>query len=429
MSRPPRVLIVATKNIRENPFRHLTLVDALRERGAQPSLALLGKSLSSFGYAAEDAESPVLAGVEVFYVDRLADYRRLARQADAVMLGVWRDNKMLVHLALALGKLVVEVDTVSGLDGWSFGSHALLLKGAFSHRIYQTTYAERYPWLEYVTTGSIAHDLPASQRLPDREEFCVRYGLDPSRPVAVFFPKGIKVFEDKLNLWFKEKGKEYNDWYLGRYHAICGAVRDAGMNLVVKQHPAAYASYRTRRDREYHFWEDFPWAAILEPEDTYACYQHAEVGLSVVSHSVLDFGYFRRPFVYVDVDKAPMPDSVNGLLQKGNCALPPGPSRHWDAGLYDKVVHFPSWVGAACRAEDLAELLTSGDYDDPNPAHYDRFIAEFWHKADGRSATRIAGHVLERLESHRPRLRLRSLAGVTWRIWSGQVRERINVER
>ena len=57
MSRPPRVLIVAAKNIRENPFRYVTLVDALRAQGAQPSLALLGRSLSSFGYASADAES------------------------------------------------------------------------------------------------------------------------------------------------------------------------------------------------------------------------------------------------------------------------------------------------------------------------------------------------------------------------------------
>ncbi|MEJ2149171.1 MAG: hypothetical protein P8Z40_06785, partial [Chloroflexota bacterium] len=154
MSRPPRVLVVATKNVRENPFRHLSLVDALLERGAQPSLVLLGKSLSSFGYASADVESPLLGDAEVYYVDRLADYRRLARRADAVMLDIWRDNKTLVRLALALGKLVVEVDTVSGLDGWSFGSHALLLKGEFLRRMYQTTYAERYPWMEYVATGS-----------------------------------------------------------------------------------------------------------------------------------------------------------------------------------------------------------------------------------------------------------------------------------
>jgi hypothetical protein len=420
MSRPPHVLIVATKNIRENPFRHLALVSALRAQGAQASLALLGKSLSTFGYAPADAESPLLGDTEVFYVNRLADYRRLVRRADALMIGFWRDNKTLVRLALALGKLVTEVDTVSGLDDWSFGGHALLLKGEFLRRISQATYAGRYPEMAFVATGSIAHEVPSSQPLLDREAFCARYGLDPSRPVAVLFPKGIKVFEDKLKLWFKEKGEAYNAWYLGRYRAICRAVRDAGLNLAVKLHPAAYASYRTQRDHEYRFWEEFPWAAILEPEDAYICYRHAGVGLSIVSHSALDFGYFRRPFVYVDVDQAPMPDSINNHLRKGNCALPPGPSRQWEAGTYDKPAHFPSWVGAACRAEDLADLLANSGYDDPDPAHYDRFIAEFWHKADGQSAARMAGEVLDRLESHQPHLRPRALAGLTWRIWRGQ---------
>ncbi len=423
MSRAPRILIVATKNIRENPFREVRLAEAFAASGAEPVLALAGKRLSTFGYAAGDVDAPPLRGVHAVYTNSVGEYRRLARKADAVLLGCWRDNKMLVRLAMALGKLVIEYDSVSGLDDWSFGSHALLLKGDFLRRISEANYRPLYPEMRFEAPGSIAHELPASEQIPDREAFCARYSLDPTRRIAVFFPKGIKVFEDKLRMWFPDRGEAYNAWYLERYAAICSAAREAGMNLIVKLHPSAYASYRTRRDVEYRFWERFPWARILEPEDTYACYRHADVGLSIVSHSALDFGYFRKPFVYVDADRAPLPARIEENIRKGRCTLPKGPSLLWESGrAYDRPVHFPSWVGAACRADELADLLASGGYEDPDPEHYDRFIAEFWHRADGKAAERIAAYTLTALEGHRPRLRVRDLARLTWRIWRERVR-------
>jgi hypothetical protein len=223
-------------------------------------------------------------------------------------------------------------------------------------------------------------------------------------------------------MWFGDKGAEYNRWYLDRYDAICNAARDAGMNLIIKLHPAAYASYRTRHDIEYEFWRKYPWAVILESDDTYNCYLHADVGISIASHSTLDFGYFRRPFIYVDMDQAPIPARLDANLALGKCSLPPGPSYQWKSGeIKSWRPYFPSWVGAACRADQLTDLLTSGEYDDPDPTHYDRFIEEFWHRADGKSSERIADYTLTALDSHRPRMDYRQIARLMWQGWQQRV--------
>jgi hypothetical protein len=305
------------------------------------------------------------------------------------------------------------------MDNLTFGGHASLFKGPFLQRLTEANYQERYPDMPFVSTGSPAHDLPdGTPPFPEREAFCQRYGLDPRRKIVVFFPKGIKLFEDKLHMWFKDKGTEYNAWYLDRYDAICKAAQAAGMNLILKLHPSAYASYRTRRDLEYEFWEKYPWAATLEPDDTYTCYAHADVGISIVSHSALDLGYFRRPFIYVDMDQAPLPSLLDENMAAGQCRLPPGPSRQWESGdIKSWRPYFPSWVGAACHADQLADMLTSGDYDDPDSTHYDRFIEEFWHRDDGKSSERIADYTLIALDRHRPRVNYRQLARLMWQGW------------
>lgn len=418
-NRPARIAVIATKNIRENPFRDVNLTRAFKARGMEATLALLGPHLSAFGYAATDVNASLLTPDQVVWVNHLRDYARLVRQVDAVLIGFWRDNKLLVRLARAYGKLVLEYDSVSGMDDWSFGSHAMLLKGPFLRRISEASYRDRYPEMQFLSPGTVAHELPdGTPPLPGREAFCQRYDLDPRRKIAAFYPKGIKVFEDKLHMWFKEKGAEKNTWYLDRYDAICKAARDAGVNLILKLHPSAYASYRTRRDLEYEFWGKYPWAAILEPDDTYACYHHADVGISIISHSALDYGYFRHPFIYVDIDQAPLPPFLDKHLAKGQCSLPPGPSRQWESGESESWrPYFQSWVGAACRPDQLADLLISGDYVDPDPTHYDRFIEEFWHRADGKSAERIVDYTLTALDSYQPRMNYRQIARLTWQGW------------
>ncbi len=398
-------------------------MEALRRRGARVRVILPGLNINSFGYTEQQAREGLFGAVGVHWVGHLRDYLAAILSADAVVLGSWKQNKWMVAGARSLGKLTVEFDTSGGLDQWTFGSHALLVKGAFTERM---AYRQQYSPLQSDTavqvTGSLLFERPSGDYpLPDRGAFCARYDLDPGRPIAVFFPKAIRLFEQKLKAWFPEQGGAYHAWYTQRREAICRAVHRAGFNLLIKMHPAAYASYRTQSDQEYAFWRQFPWARVVAPDDTFACYTHLDVGIGIVTHSAMDLGYWRRPFIYVDSDLAPMTPFINADIARGGCALPPGPSLGWGAQSPDPhPYHFPSWVGAACRIDDLADMLVDRGYVENDPAHYDRFIAEFWHRADGLSAGRIADAVLSRLDGYRARIQPRRLAHVLRQAWRGR---------
>jgi hypothetical protein len=162
-----------------------------------------------------------------------------------------------------------------------------------------------------------------------------------------------------------------------------------------------------------------PWVKVLEPDDTFALFQHMDVGIGIVTHSALDTGFWRKPFIYVDSDIAPVIEAW-GHRNKDLLRLPPGPSTRWERGEEDsQPYHFPTWVGGFARRETLAEVLSAGSYDDPDPAHYDRFIREFWHADDGKAGERIADQVLTRLDAHHPR-------PVAWKTLAVVARTRLN---
>ena len=58
-NRPARIAVIATKNLRENPFRDVNLTRAFKARGADATLALLGPQLSAFGYPTGAANAPL----------------------------------------------------------------------------------------------------------------------------------------------------------------------------------------------------------------------------------------------------------------------------------------------------------------------------------------------------------------------------------
>ncbi len=400
--RKPRIALVAGKYLRENPYRELALKEAFESRGAEVILILPGPRLTTFSY--DQAAAGIFKRTDVVWINRFWQYLNTLRRVDGVVIGSWK-SKHLVRGAMALGRLVVEHDSSGGMDYYSFGSDALLTKGAFPQRACEAMWRPKYPAMDIHMTGSILYERPRNHPpLLSRDAFLRQYGLDPERPLAVFFPKAIQLFHDKLRMWFPERGDEYHAWYMERRAAICVAARDAGFNLMLKLHPAAYASYRTHQNAERTFWGDFPWARIVEPQHTFEALVHMEVGIGIVSHSALDAGYWRRPFIYVDSDIAPVPEIVAQGINLGQVALPPGPSLEWEVPLPAKRTYpFPSWVGIACCAEDLTDVLRGGRYIDPLEEHYDRFIEEFWFQADGHSADRIADYVLSRLETFQPR--------------------------
>ncbi|MBF0128239.1 MAG: hypothetical protein HQM02_13640, partial [Magnetococcales bacterium] len=251
-------------------------------------------------------------------------------------------------------------------------------------------------------TGSILYEDGAEnymQALREREPFCQYYGLDPRAPIAVLFPKAILGFHKKARLWFPEWSQAqvdaYNQWFLDKYEEIAIHVKNSGWNFLLKMHPASYAAYWCQEGEEYEYWKKYPWIKVLMPEHTHAMFHHMAVGLGINTHSAMDTGYFRKPFIFIDSDQVELPGAVDFTKENFFCALTPGPSSHWHLAPTTSVnPWFPSWLGRFGRAGELPEMLADPTLTEIDETDWQRFIAEFWYKKDNKTTDRIVDFVM-----------------------------------
>ncbi|RMD56037.1 MAG: hypothetical protein D6828_04340, partial [Nitrospirae bacterium] len=404
------LLIISGRYLKENPYRELRLKESFEKHGYEVVLALPSRAINANGYPNEVKDDAVFRRAGAVWLSSEDDYKRYMAKSYCVIFGSWKSYEPLTEMAHMLGKPVLNFNTTSGLDYWPHGVNRGCVKGPFSkrHLLYLQEVLPNYGSLDekdIIITGSIIHEHYESAKPVDMsyEEFIRYYGLDPIKPVVVFFPKGIGSFRRFIDAWFpawsEEKRDAYNQWFLDKYAEICFYVKEANCNLIVKMHPTAYTSYLTRSDEEYAYWSRFPWVKVLKPEHTYACYKHATCGIGVNTHSSLDMGYYNKPFIYVDSDLIEQPKHpvfhVNHL-----CSLPKGPSSHWHEEPSESVnPRFPSWLGYFCRAKELPTLL-NGEVQKPIPHKYWRmFVEEFWYRDDGRSCERIVDVVSNYIEN------------------------------
>ncbi|MBF0191489.1 MAG: hypothetical protein HQL99_10190 [Magnetococcales bacterium] len=428
-----RLLLMAGRDLKENPYRELIIKRLLEQRGVEVIFAVPGRGINKGASADAVRDDPVLTREGAIQIDGEWHFRQAMRGCQIVVFSTWRSYLPLTRLAQAEGRPTINFCATSGLDHWSHGVERCLIRSRFTHRMLRfehETMGLPMPSDDQIRiVGSIQYEYPDDHRptvFPDRERFCHHYGLDPARPIAVLFPKGIQSFHKKVTAWFPhwnpQQVDQYHQWFLDRYARICEQTRNAGCNLLIKMHPTAYVGYNCDTASESTFWQQFPWAKILEAQHTMAMFQHADVGLGINSHASLDMGYFNKPFIYVDSDLIPLPDlpifNVNKLVH-----LTPGPSTHWHTQPMDINPWFRSWLGAFSRVEDLPGLLIDPARTLPiQPADREAFITEFWGVGDNQASVRIVNEIMqfgeESLASWSRRL--------SWPRWRGRVMDGIH---
>ena len=411
-----RVLLVSGRFLLENPYRELRLKAAFETRGVEVRFALPSRDVNSNGYPPEWRSEPVFAEAGANWLNSVATFRHLLRGCDAAVFGSWKSYRALSNIARRSGRLALNYGSTSGLDHWGHGVDYACVKSPYDKRrlLYmQTAVSEQQPLSkdQIAITGSLIHEGAAAVSTGDdasRESFCRERGLDPAKPIAVLFPKGIGSFASKVGLWFPDwsssRRTAYCQWLLDKYAEICEVVREAGWNLVIKMHPTAYTSYMCRSDAEYAYWERFPWGCVAAPQDTRAILRNADCGLGITTHSALDLAYLGKPFIYVDSD-AIEPPPLPAFRVRELCTLPAGPSSHWGGGDRVENPWFPSWIGLFARAKELGGALESIPGLKIPESDLEAFVSEFWHRADGRAADRIADVVLSCMDEHQSRFR------------------------
>ncbi|MBF0162925.1 MAG: hypothetical protein HQM01_00250 [Magnetococcales bacterium] len=400
-----RVLLLSGRYLKENPYRELNIKRLLEQRGVKVKFAVPGRGLNKSVTTEPVHGDPVLMREGAIQLDGEWDFRLAMRGCQMVVFSTWRSYLSLTQLARAEGRLTINFCASSGLDHWSHGVERCLIRSRFIAR--QLHYMEQMfnlpvlPDDQLRVVGSIQYEYPKDHHppeFPDREAFCRHYDLDPTRPIAVLFPKGIESFHKKVALWLPHLDKQqvdaYNQWFLDKYTAICDQARKARCNLLIKMHPSAYASYNCEVTSETQYWQRYPWTRILEVEHTMPMYRYMDVGLGINSHSALEAALFNKPFIYVDSDQQPPPDTPH-FKNIQLCQLPPGPSMRWHDNPSEVNPWFWSWLGDFCRVEELAEKLVDPIKAVPIRAE-DRqaFIDEFWGMDDHMASERIVDEII-----------------------------------
>jgi hypothetical protein len=426
-NRLKKILLVSGRSLSENPHRELRIKHLLEQKGVEVVFIVPGRF---FNKSAPDhdivANSPLLQAEGAVFINGEYDFRVQMRGCQVVAFSSWRGYLPLTRIAQSEGRPTINFMGATGVDHWTHGVERCLVSSQFIKEMLEFVHENlgdpRTPPDQIRVVGSIQYEYPEDHEygnLADRAAFIDHYGMNPKRPIVVLFPKGIQSFHSKLHIWFPDWDTErvdtYNQRVLDKYGEICHKVREADCNLLIKMHPSAYASYKCMKEEEDKYWKQYPWAKVVLPEHSQYMFQHADVGIGITTFSALDMGYFGKPFIYVDSDIIDPPSIPEfSIIQQSK--LIPGPSSHWHSTPLTSNPWFHSWLGAACRVEDLPEYLQDPKSSMPIPARDHRaFIKEFWYSDDGLASERIVDEILsfsaEMLSAWKQRFSLRRIRG------------------
>ncbi|HIJ84928.1 MAG TPA: hypothetical protein HPQ00_12105, partial [Magnetococcales bacterium] len=408
-----RILLVAGRYLQENPYREVHLKRLFEARGVEVALAIPGRGINKGGFTPESRNDPVFEREKALWVDGHWDFQAAMRGCQAVVLSTWRSYDPLADMARHKGLPTINFAATSGQDHWPNNVDHCLVRSRMAisllNYLCRTGQVEGcVPESRMSIVGSMLHESPdgmVSRPTMDREFFCQRYGLDPSRRIVVLFPAGVAPYRVKVPLWRPEWSPSQVDEYIrkmiGEYFLICKTVRDAGCNLLIKLHPTAYASYWCREGEEADFWSQNAETSLLAPQDTQAMFRHMDIGVGINTNASMDAGYFNKPFIYISPDSVPLGPSIATVSEiEACCGIPLGPSSHW----YTRPKTSPtpwmsSWLGHFCTMEQLSELLNDPQTYTIDPSHAQSYITEFWHRNDQQTGLRIVNASLEIFES------------------------------
>lgn len=407
-----RILLVLGVFIEERLYRELPLVNELIKRDLDVTIGVPSKAISLTGYSDDIITSEEMRPFKCIYLDTPSEFREQIDRFDAIVAGTWKQYTPFIEYARARRKFTLVYNSTTGLDHWTAGAEYTCVKSRFARKMLESWMSRgfiRDDCEHMYITGAVAH-AQGSQDLSElsEEEFRTYYRFADA-PIALIFPKGLVAMERKVRKWFpgwpKRKHKEYVEWMKNSYFQICTITQKAGYHVLIKLHPSTYAEFFGSGDRELDFWDSISAVRILEPRHCYDAYRYARVGISINSHSAVDMGYHKKPFIYVDSDQIEIPDAYTFHVHEF-CSLPLGPSLGRSSLNSPEKVNpwFPSWVGYFSRMNELEDLLTDIDLVDVPSDHYQRFIEEFWYSDDGKPAERVAEVVSRELAVWEPKV-------------------------
>jgi len=334
---------------------------------------------------------------------------RLIRKCDILIIGNARFLDPLVDYARKKNKIIIQNMDKSSFDIINNEPDLYCSISEKFRDIFLSKY--NYPSHNIRITGALQFDdaNPDNYVGLDKDSFCNKYKLDPSKKIAIWLPSS------PASQWDNRKQI---------YKQACEIISESGFNLLIKGHPWDYL--KRKMETQYpespnlHSWEILaPEASVCEPHDFYKAIYFCDVGVSSTSSVCIEFPLFHKPFIYVDryesflfpdfvtdaefpIEKSHVPgwhkfDVHNDLIkmiEEGFKGVHPlsytNPSYYKDPKL--------EFIGMDVKMDELKDVLENKKYLVTDTKLYARYIQKWCFKNDGKAYKRIADATEEYLK-------------------------------
>ena len=428
-----RILIVSSESLPGSEDRNLPLALELIRRGHRVRHAGPAQGLPGFNGTAFEPEFTQRTEAAACRTELFHNWGRLKKMiawAQVVVLSMAKGYHEAADYAADMSKVIIYLADTS-LHPWVHRADLICAGSPYEReRFISLTENRGIPELEVEIwtshmrlegltpkdirlTGTTLHDQasPGNRRLT-RSEFYRRYNLDETKATAVWLPSSPAC---------------HSEWFKGLYQGICGAVEQAGLNLIIKPHPRDYVQakqWATYEDTVTPTWEQLaPGVGVCRAEDKWDCFQAADVLLSSWTTTAIEAGLVRTPMLLVDklqfgLEIIRLPESrLWELLPQERYKCPGRRSLGQVEDLLEVLegrvddntwtyllncleserqfyrTGFPEYIGTDCTMEELPRVLKEGLYRFDDQRVFDDYAVKYSAGLDGKSYLRIADTV------------------------------------
>tara|TARA_R100000805_G_C3622667_1_gene127909 strand:+ start:1650 stop:2771 length:1122 start_codon:yes stop_codon:yes gene_type:complete len=185
---------------------------------------------------------------------------------------------------------------------------------------------------------------PGESMQLSREEFCLKYGLDPSLPVFVWGPDAIQCQHQEAQEVYKE---------------VCKIP-----NVILKLHPNEVRRHKAERfggKWSYELFTDRK-VPVLDPLDTHWAFTYMDALINYQSTLSMEVPMYNKPTIYVNTN------SENNLLFNEEA----------------KRAHFSEydfeWVGSSCEANQIVEYVKDPKNYQVGAVQYEEYRKKYLHE-------------------------------------------------
>jgi len=216
------------------------------------------------------------------------------------------------------------------------------------------------PWLYDLVEDCLPYQL-------SKEQFCEKYRLKANEEIFLWLPDMTTVSGAIIGT--KEEA-------LQRYKKVCELE-----NVITKVHPNEFKRYKSEKiNNKWSYEIAGAHSPILDPIDAHWAYKYCDCGISDTSITGIEFGFFNKPFIYLD-----------------ECAPQVDDGSHWEKFYIVNGKNYFSWVGHECPSNQLNEFIEKKQYKIKDNSLYQQHREKFCENPNKTGIKLLTEAVLELL--------------------------------